>query len=86
MQIFQVILILIRTDLLILKLIFQINYYNKQNVVATKLNSITNYEKASVLIEKKEVILNFDAYTKREKIYNDQGIWIETKPLLIEEF
>lgn len=45
-------------------------YLNNTNVTATKFNTVTNYEKASVLIEKKEVVLNYDSYTKREKIYN----------------
>jgi hypothetical protein len=56
-------------------------YYNKSNIRATKYNTITNYEKASVLIEKKDIILNQDSYTKREKIYDNKGIWIDTCPL-----
>ena len=54
------------------------------NISATKFNTKTNYQKGSVLIEKKDVILNFDSYTKREKIFNNKGIWIETKPLNIK--
>ena len=56
-------------------------YYENKNVTAQKFNSIINFNKASVLIEKKDVILNFNSYTKREKIYNNEGIWIDTKPL-----
>ena len=56
-------------------------YLDKSNVTATKFNSISNYQKASVVIEKKDVVLNYDAYTKREKIYNNKDIWIDTKPL-----
>ena len=56
-------------------------YLDKSNVTATKFNSITNYQKASVVIEKKNVVLNYDSYTKREKTYNNEGIWIDTKPL-----
>lgn len=53
----------------------------KKNIKAKKLNSLTNYEKSSVLIEKKDVNLNYDSFTKREKIYNNKGIWVDTKPL-----
>ena len=53
---------------------FKDMYFNKKNIKATKFNTVSNYQKASVLIEKKEVILNYDAYTKREKIYNDQNL------------
>jgi hypothetical protein len=56
-------------------------YWNKSNVTATKSNTITNYSKGSVLIEEKEVVLNYDSYTKRHKLYNDEGTWIDTKPL-----
>ncbi len=56
-------------------------YFLNKNITATKFNTVTNYEKASVLIEKKNVILNHDSYTKREKVYNNEGIWIDTKPL-----
>ena len=57
-------------------------YLNNKNIVATKFNTKTNYQKASVLIEKKNVIINSDSYTKREKIFNKKGIWIDTKPLI----
>lgn len=60
---------------------FKEMYFENKNILATKYNTLTNYAKASVLIEKKEVILNHDSYTKREKIYNTNGLWIDTKPL-----
>ena len=60
---------------------FKDMYWNNKNITATKFNSITNYQKASVVIEKKNVVLNYDSYTKREKTYNNEGIWIDTKPL-----
>lgn len=62
---------------------FKDMYWNKKKVNATKWNTVNNYEKASVLIEKKDVILNYDSYTKREKLFNEEGIWIDTKPLSI---
>ena len=60
---------------------FKNMYWNNSNVTATKFNTVRNYQKASVIIEKKDVVLNFDSYTKREKIYNNEDIWIDTKPL-----
>ena len=59
-------------------------YWNKSNVIATKSNTITNYTKGSILIEEKEIVLNYDSYTKREKLYNDEKIWIDTKPLVVK--
>lgn len=53
---------------------FKSMYWNNNNIVATKFNTKTNYEKGSVLIEKKDIILNYDSYIKREKIYNNEGI------------
>ena len=61
---------------------FKTMYWSNLNVTATKFNSVTNYQKASVVIDKKDVVLNFDSYTKREKIYNSNGIWIDTKPII----
>ena len=60
---------------------FKDMYWNNSNITATKFNTITNYQKSSVIIEKKDVVLNYDSYTKREKTYNNDGIWIDTKPL-----
>jgi len=62
---------------------FKDMYWNKKYINVTKWNTLTNYEKTSVLIEKKDVILNYDSYTKREKLFNEKGIWINTKPLSI---
>ena len=54
--------------------------YDRYTGIITITNK-SNFEKASVIIEKKDVVLNYDSYTKREKIYNSEGIWIDTKPL-----
>ena len=60
---------------------FKTMFYENKNIQTKKSNTISNYNKASVLIEKKDIILNYNSYTKREKIYNDKNIWIDTKPL-----
>lgn len=62
---------------------FKNMYFNKENIKTTKFNTITNFEKGSVVIENKDIILNFDSYKKRKKIYNDKGLWIDTTPLII---
>lgn len=56
-------------------------YWNKENIKALKNNTIINYEKASVIIEQKKITLNYDAYKKREKIFDENGLWVDTKPL-----
>ena len=56
-------------------------YYENKNITTNKFNTITNYTNASVLIEKKDVKLNHDSYTKRIKIFNKEGLWVDTKPL-----
>ena len=60
---------------------FKKMYFENKNITATKFNTITNYTNASVLIEKKDVKLNHDSYTKRIKIFNKEGLWVDTKPL-----
>ena len=40
---------------------FKTMYLNNKNITATKFNTITKFEKASVIIEKKDVALNFDS-------------------------
>jgi hypothetical protein len=53
---------------------FKTMYYSSKNVKGTKLNTVTDYKEGSVSIENKEITLNFDAYTKRAKIYNETNI------------
>nr|QWO71376.1 DNA polymerase [Calocybe gangraenosa] len=62
---------------------FKSMYLSNKNITATKYNSIINFPKAYVLIEKKKVTLNYNSYTKRNKIFNKEGLWIDTKPLNI---
>ena len=59
--------------------------FNQSDITTSKNNTITNYEKGYVLIEKKRVVLKHDSYTKREKIYDNNNIWIDTKPLIIDK-
>lgn len=57
-------------------------YYNNFDIKAIKTNSEINYAEGYVNIDENQITLNHDAYTKREKIY-DNGLWVNTKPLVI---
>ena len=57
------------------------NMYRGINVKGVKQDTITNYEKGSVVISTKNIILNYNCYKKREKVYID-GLWVDTKPLI----
>ena len=53
-----------------------------KTVSAIKSETIKNYEKGYVLIQDKKVVLKPDVYTKRQKIFNDKGLWVDTLPLM----
>jgi hypothetical protein len=57
-----------------------INMYKGINVKGIKQNTVTSYEKGSVIIGEKGVNLNHNAFKKREKIYKN-NIWVDTRPL-----
>jgi len=61
---------------------FKTMYFLSKNVSGTKRYTTKNYMKGFVSIEEKEIFLNHDVYKKREKIFNKENHWIETKPLL----
>lgn len=55
----------------------------KFNINTIRSNTITDYEKGSVNIETTNTTLNFDSYTKRTKVYNNEGLWIDIKLIII---
>lgn len=61
---------------------FKSMYYSNKNILANKNSTITNLSLGSVIITENKVLLQHDAYTKREKIYNEKGLWVETRPIL----
>lgn len=61
---------------------FKSMYFNENNVYAIKNETIKNLSKGSVLIKDKEIVLQHDAFSKRDKIYSKEGIWIDTKPII----
>jgi DNA polymerase type B, organellar and viral len=62
---------------------FKNMYFNNKNIETIKTHTTIKYDKASVIIQKKDITINSNAYTKREKVFNNKGIWIDTKPLTI---
>lgn len=60
---------------------FKSMLFYKTNVSGIKQNTITNYNTGSVIFNTKNINLNYDSYTKRHKIYDNNGFWINTKPL-----
>jgi hypothetical protein len=60
---------------------FKDMYFNQKNISTKRNNTKTLYDKASVILGTKNIILNHDSYTKREKIFNNNNLWIDTKPL-----
>jgi hypothetical protein len=56
-------------------------YYNSERIKAIKTQTVRDYTKGSVTIEDIEAYISSESYTKREKIYNSDNLWIDTKPL-----
>lgn len=64
---------------------FESMYFNKTTVVAQKSISEIFPGKGFVIIKKVDVTLNWDSFTKREKIYNPKyNMWVDTKPLFFD--
>lgn len=62
---------------------FKEMYISNLNSKALKMETFKSFELATVNFNKKEVILNYDSYTKRDKIFDKYNKWIDTKPLVI---
>lgn len=60
---------------------FKNMYFYKNDIETIKKHTTTNYKKGTVNIENKKVILKFDSYKKRTKIFNNQNLWINTEPI-----
>ena len=57
-------------------------YNNKIDIIASKIQSKANFATGSVNIYNKNVTLKYNSYDKREKLYDKDGKWINTKPLI----
>lgn len=59
----------------------------KRNVnTALKTQSTKNWELGEVKIEDIAISMDYDCYNKREKIFDSNEWWIDTKPVVINEF
>ena len=64
---------------------FKSLYYNKTSILTKKLTSESSPGKGFVKLKKVDVILNWNSFTKREKIYNSHNnLWVDTKPLYLD--
>lgn len=61
---------------------FKSMYYLNKNIYAIKTTTETDLSNGSVLIKDKNILISHDVYKKREKLFNDVGLWVNTKPLL----
>ena len=60
-------------------------YYNKEDITATKTQSKSDFATGTVNIYNKNVTLRHNSYDKREKLFNEEGKWINTKPLTLND-
>jgi hypothetical protein len=60
---------------------FENMFYNNKKATALKTHTNLDIVKGTVNISTKSVLISPNSYTKREKIYNDKGLWINTKPI-----
>jgi hypothetical protein len=63
---------------------FKALYYKSERIKAIKTQTIRDFAKGSVTIEDIEAYVSSESYTKREKIYNSDNLWIDTKPLVYD--
>lgn len=60
-------------------------YFKNQDVEATKGDTHINYERGTVNIKTKQAMLHYNAYTKRQKIYNNNNLWVDTMPFVYDD-
>jgi len=63
---------------------FENMYFNSKPVQGEKLTTKTNYSKGSVTIQKENITIDWNVYKKRTKVYDYKNIWVDTKPLYID--
>lgn len=60
-----------------------VKLYHKHILDVYRTNTEKDYAEGIVYITKKKVKLDPNSYTKRVKIYDKNGLWVDTKPLII---
>jgi hypothetical protein len=64
---------------------FKTMYLKKQSIIGERLSSYINYTKGYVLLQTKEIIIDWDSFKKREKNFDSEvNLWLDTRPLYID--
>ena len=58
-------------------------YLKSKDATALKSHSNLDFSEGSVNIYTKSTTIRHNSYLKRDKIYNNEGLWIDTKPLIL---
>ncbi len=64
---------------------FEKMYYNNIDAKAVKKDTHIDYKGGTVNIGTKHILIKHDAYLKREKIRNKEGLWVDTRPLIYND-
>lgn len=57
-------------------------YLYSQSIEANRISGKINYSLGSVMIDNKKIIIDWNSYIKREKIYDSKtNLWIDTRAL-----
>ena len=59
-------------------------YFNSKSVVGVKTSSNINYSKGYVTIQTNNITIDWNSFKKREKVYDSKNMWVDTKPLYID--
>nr|QWO71369.1 DNA polymerase [Termitomyces sp. T123] len=62
---------------------FEAMYLKSQSVQGKKTSSNISYNKGSVLLQTKEITIDWNSFKKREKIF-ESNLWLDTRPLYID--
>lgn len=63
---------------------FENMYLNSKSVQGEKSSTITNYSRGSVTIQTKNITIDWNSFKKREKLFDSNNLWIDTKPIYID--
>ena len=62
-------------------------YLQSKSIQGDKISSEISYSKGSVTIKASNININWNSYTKRDKVYNPEtSLWTDTRLLYIEKF
>jgi len=60
-------------------------YLNSKSIEANRISGKINYALGSVLIDNKKIIIDWNSFKKRDKIFEPKtNLWVDTRPLYID--